>query len=160
MGAPSTPPAASGLPPGRAAEVEELLGAAAGGAAARDDVVALALVGSWSRGTAGPESDVDLVLLCEHPRRFVKHDAWARELAPGCREIRAPASWGRVTERRVILTSGLEIEVGVGRPSWAAVDPVDSGTRQVVQDGMRILHDPRRLLADLAAACAAPGRGR
>ncbi|MEM6429058.1 MAG: nucleotidyltransferase domain-containing protein [Deinococcota bacterium] len=31
------------------------------------NVVALALVGSYANGTARPDSDVDLVLVCEQP---------------------------------------------------------------------------------------------
>ncbi len=58
--------------------------------------------------------------------------------------------------RRLIMPSGLEVEVAVGRPSWAATAPVERGTRRVVNDGMRVLHDPQGLLARLQAACAPP----
>jgi len=50
--------------------------------------------------------------------------------------------WGAIAERRIVLPSGLEVEVGIGPLSWAQIDPVDAGTRRVVTDGCRILHDP------------------
>jgi uncharacterized protein len=135
-------------------EVERLLEHAASWAAAREDVAAAALVGSWARGAARADSDVDLVLLTESPARYTEDESWIEELAAGASVVRR-ADWGAITERRLRLPSGLELEVGVGRPSWAGVDPVDAGTRRVVTDGMRPLHDPRGLLGALADACEA-----
>jgi Nucleotidyltransferase domain len=94
---------ASGGPPTvrpRQARVGELLERATAWARRRPDIRGLALVGSWARGSARTDSDVDLVVL--------------------------------------------------------TTDPVDPGTRRVVTDGMRILHDPDGRLAALAAA-ATPG---
>ena len=50
--------------------------------------------------------------------------------------------------------SGLEVEVGIAAPSWAATDPVDPGTRRVVEEGMRIIYDPEELLTRLVGALA------
>ena len=63
---------------------------------------------------------------------------------------------GPLTERRLLLKGGLEVEVGIAEPSWAATDPVDPGTRRVVTDGLRILHDPDRRLAPLAVVAGRP----
>ncbi len=60
-------------------------------------------------------------------------------------------SWGAITERRFALPSGLEVELGVGRPSWASVEPLDDGTLRVATDGLRAVYDPDGLLARLAA---------
>lgn len=49
--------------------------------------------------------------------------------------------------------------MGVVPVSWAATDPVDSGTRRVISDGHTIVHDPAGLLAALSAACGTAGRG-
>jgi hypothetical protein len=54
-----------------------------------------------------------------------------------------------------LLEDGLEVEVGIAEPVWAATDPVDPGTRRVVTDGLRILHDPDGRLAALAIAASA-----
>jgi len=56
-------------------------------------------------------------------------------------------------ERRFTLPSGLEVEVGIALPSWAATEPVDACTRRVVTDGMSVLYDPQGLLARLIDAC-------
>jgi uncharacterized protein len=120
----------------------------------RPDVRAAALVGSHARGGAGPGSDLDVVLLTDDPALYVERDDWVAELGLG-RLVRT-RSWGAVTERRILGPSGLEVEIGVTTPAWAATDPVDPGTRAVVAGGMRALHDPAGILAALARAVAAP----
>ena len=60
-------------------------------------------------------------------------------------------SWQSIGRERS-GASGLEVELDVGTPAWASVDPVDPGTRKVVSDGMRVLHDPDGLPAGLVEA--------
>jgi hypothetical protein len=117
-------------------------------AAGRPDIHALALVGSRAGGTPRPDSDVDLVLLTEDVERYVLRDDWAAGLGP----IVATRRWGAVTERRIRLPDGIEMDVAIAPPKWAATKRVDRGTRRVVRDGMRILHDPRGALATLQQA--------
>lgn len=138
--------------PGRRREVEALLERAVAWAAAREDVVALALVGSWARDAAWSGSDVDLVVLSDDPAGYTERDDWIEGLASGAALVRT-GDWGGVVERRLLLPSGLEVEVGIGLPAWAETSPVDPGTRRVVRDGLRALHDPRGLLAALTSAC-------
>jgi uncharacterized protein len=132
----------------RRTEVERLLDTVLKWALARHDVRGLALVGSWARGTAHMESDVDLVLLTLRVERYTANDDWIRDL--GCETIVRTTASGPLTERRLRMPSGLEVELGVVPPYWAAVYPVDSGTRSVVEEGMRVLHDPDGLLRALA----------
>lgn len=134
----------------RRREVESLLERAASWATTRDDVVALALVGSWVRGAAQPDSDVDLIVLTDEPTTYLEGDDWVEQLAPSA-ELVHTRDWVAIVERRLRLPSGLEVEVGIGSPSWAEVAPVDPGTLRVVRDGMRPLYDPRSLLAVLLA---------
>lgn len=136
---------------GRRREVASLLERASAWAAARDDIVAIALVGSWARDGARPGSDVDLIVLTEDPTAYTEREEWIDELAPGAELVRT-GDWRAIVERRIRLRSGLEVEVGVGHPAWAATSPVDPGTRRVVGDGMRVVYDPRRLLAALRDA--------
>jgi hypothetical protein len=110
------------------------------------------VVGSWARDDASEESDIDLVLLTNDPSVYLESEEWINELAPDARLIRT-ANWGPITERRLLLPSSLEVEVGVGRPTWAETTPVDLGTRRVVRAGFRPLYDPLGLLAALAANC-------
>lgn len=136
----------------RKQEVETFVAGAAAWAAARGDLVAAAVVGSWARDGALEDSDVDLVLLTNDPTAYTEHEDWIGGLAPGAKLLRT-GNWGAITERRLLLPSDLEIEVGVGLPAWADTAPVDPGTRRVVREGLRAVFDPHGLLAALAAAC-------
>lgn len=135
----------------REREVEALLRRAGDWARTRTDVRALGLAGSWARRAARTDSDVDLIVLTDAPDRYARSDAWAGALGG---ELVATEVWGAVTSRRLRLRSGLEVEVAVAHASWAATAPVDRGTRRVVTDGLRVIHDPAGLLAALTAACA------
>jgi hypothetical protein len=53
----------------------------------------------------------------------------------------------------VVTRTGLEVEFGFAAPSWAATEPVDAGTAQVVGDGFRVLYDPVGILRALVVAC-------
>ena len=56
-----------------------------------------------------------------------------------------------MTEKRFVVPSGLEVEVGVGLPSW--LDPADEGVRRTVQDGVSVVYDPKGIFAELLDAC-------
>jgi predicted nucleotidyltransferase len=135
----------------RTDEVRTLLATLNEWARGRSDVVAVGLVGSWAHGGARMDSDVDVVLLTEDRAHYLEDDAWVYEM--GGAGLVWTRSWGPVTERRFVLPSGLEVELGVTPPSWAATDPVDEGTRRVVTDGISVLYDPKGILARLLDAC-------
>jgi uncharacterized protein len=135
----------------RAREVRELTERIAAWAGERADVRGVALVGSWARGEPGPDSDLDVVLLTTDPEAYAAGTPWTAELPDA--QLVTTREWGPLTERRLRFPSGLEVELGVAPPSWASTEPLDEGTRRVVRDGMRVLHDPDQLLAKLAAAC-------
>jgi Nucleotidyltransferase domain len=137
--------------PDRRREVDLLLERARGWAADRPDVAAVALVGSWARAEEEAGSDVDLVVLTDAPALYTDEEDRVGGLAPGAALIQT-RDWGAIVERRLRLPSGLEVEVGIGRPTWAARTPVDPGTLGVVRDGLRVVFDPRGLLAALQAA--------
>jgi hypothetical protein len=52
------------------------------------------------------------------------------------------AAWARI-----------ELELGVADVDWARLDPVDAGTRRVVNDGVVPLVDKDGLLGALSDAC-------
>jgi hypothetical protein len=133
--------------------VEAFLREVARWASGRNDILAVALVGSWARGTAHAGSDVDLMLLALNPTWFRRNDGWLAEI-DWCRvgstaHIWRDADYGVVWSRHLLLNDGTEIEFGFGAPSWAAVNPVDPGTRQVVAGGCRPVHDPEGLIREL-----------
>jgi len=110
------------------------------------DIEAVALVGSYTRDAATESSDVDLVILTSGVDRYLRDRSWVSLFgeAGECRE----EDYGRVTSVRVIYRGGLEVEYGFTTPDWAEV-PIDEGTLRVITDGMKVLHDPRGLLAAL-----------
>jgi predicted nucleotidyltransferase len=114
------------------------------------DVRAVALVGSHARGASRSDSDVDLVVLADEPTRYIESTGWISALG-GLSVIRT-RRWGVLTERRLITENGVELDVGVVTPDWAATDPIDDGTRRVATDGLVALYDPDGLLAALLAA--------
>jgi len=122
-------------------------------ATSQGDIVAVGVVGSWARGDQHDDSDVDIVVITTNTTKYAATDNWA-ESAVGQRiPLVRHAEWGVLTERRLQLPSGFEVEMGFGEPSWAATDPVDSGTAEVVTNGGLLpIYDPDRLLVQLARA--------
>ncbi len=57
-------------------DVERFLGSLVAFAEARDDVRAVALVGSHARGVARPDSDVDVVMLTTEPEAYIDGCDW------------------------------------------------------------------------------------
>jgi predicted nucleotidyltransferase len=141
---------------GRQDEVDRLLERAAAWSRSRGDVRATALVGSWARGAATATSDVDIVVLVDDPAAYLDDEqTWVAALAAEDAPVVRRQAWGPLlTERRLRLASGLEVEVGFATPAWAATGPVDPGTARVVADGCRILHDPDGLLTAAQAELA------
>jgi predicted nucleotidyltransferase len=86
-------------------EAEALIGAVAAWAIKRDDIRAMALMGSWARGRARRASDLDLLLPSERPADYRNRRRWLREIdlpAAGFRPrpsagASATASSGRCT---------------------------------------------------------------
>ena len=118
--------------------VAEILSGVRSWAASQAGVVGVALVGSHARGEARPDSDVDLVLLCQAPDDLVRDTSWVR----GFGEVTAiqVEQWGRVTSLRVYYLDGVEVEFGLTTSEWAEI-PADPGTRNVIAPGMRVLFD-------------------
>jgi uncharacterized protein len=134
---------------GQRMSVGTLLEQVASWAADRDGVLAVGLVGAWARGTATPESDVDLVVVVANIHELLDDDRWLSEFG----EVAAVANenWGLVQSRRVQYVDGPEVEFGLTTSEWAAV-PLDPGTRRVVADGFVVLHDPEELLPSSTAS--------
>ena len=107
-------------------------------ASTQSDIQALALVGSHARNAATVTSDVDLVLITTEPNRYLHNLNWIWRF--GTVEKHQVENYGLLTSIRVWYTNGCEIEYGITDESWAAV-PLDKGTQQVIEDGMRILFE-------------------
>jgi uncharacterized protein len=124
-------------------------------------ICAVALVGSRARGTARADSDIDFVILTTAPDFFRRDVGWIKVISgSGCGV--SPANWrdeeyDQLWSRRIWLEPGHhELEMGFALPSWAELSPLDPGTRQVIANGCRVLHDPKGVLARLRAAVDCP----
>lgn len=104
----------------------------------------MALVGSYARGTAESSSDIDLVILCSRPDFYLEHDQWINQF--GEVQKQQVEDYGKVTSIRIWYENGLEVEYGLTGADWAAL-PIDEGTLQVMQEGMKILFERSSLLS-------------
>jgi uncharacterized protein len=131
-------------------------------ATAQPKIRAVALVGSHARGTSGPGSDIDLLLLATDADRIRADTTWVTEIdwhAIGTRPQRwrdeeYDAAWSR---RIWLADCRWPVELTFASLIWANADPLGAGTQRVISDGCRILHDPDALLA---VVCKAIGRER
>ena len=115
-------------------------------------ILAVGLCGSWARGEASPDSDIDLSFLVVDKKTFKSQD-WLgdfpfHKIQDSIKSFRDEI-YGVTWSRHVFLGSGIEIEFGFADKSWADIDHLDKGTRKVVTDGYKILYDPSKLLKKL-----------
>ena len=133
----------------RRAEFENVVISTTQWAQGTSDVRAVGLAGSWARDDPRVDSDIDLVVLTDRTDHYVARAAWVSEAAGDNARVIGTRRWGPLTERRVALPSGLEIEFGFAPASWADTSALDPGTATVISDGFRILYDPDGLLDQL-----------
>jgi hypothetical protein len=138
------------------AELNTIVNAVADWAIARDDIRAMALVGSWARGNPHEGSDVDLLLLSDRADAYQHFPHWLTEIdftksgyQPQSSES---ATYGAVWSQHIRLLPDVEVEVSFAKCSWAQTEPIDSGTRGVVKDAFRIILDKDGLLTRLVYA--------
>jgi uncharacterized protein len=133
-----------------------ILGEVTRWATVRSDITAVALVGSWARGTARIDSDIDLMLLTHSPLLFRQSEHWADEIKWSIIDAKIDRwedkDYGLVWSRHIYLDDETKIEFSFGLSSWASVDPIDIGTFRVVNDGCQVLYDPEYMLSKLIDA--------
>lgn len=123
--------------------LEDLLARLHHWARSRVDVAAVLLVGSWARNEAGPDSDVDVVIVARDPQPLLDDRSWLGAMGEVVQiEVE---DWGRVQSLRVMHGSGLEVEYGLTDPGWLA-EPLDTGTQAVLGNGVKIIWDLDRHL--------------
>ena len=101
-------------------------------------LMALALVGSYARGDARPDSDVDLIILLKNPEAYLRDHDWLSRFGVPDRIVEEV--WGKVTSLRVCYTNGMEVEFGLTNLGWGS-DPGDEGDARVIMDGLIVLHE-------------------
>jgi uncharacterized protein len=124
------------------------------------EIRGLALVGSYARNAARPDSDIDLIVLTKDPQDF-RDPAWLAAIDWPAAKVR-PVKWtdeeyGAVWSRRVWFVPEVELEISFARLSWANTSTLDPGTARVVREGCRILFDPDGLLERLVLRATRAG---
>lgn len=136
-------------------EVDAIVRAVAQWALKREDILALALVGSWARGDPRQGSDVDLVLLSDRADEYRHRQEWIAEIEFESAGYRVASSenaiYGVVWSWHIGFVQNGAAELTFAPCSWARADIIDAGTRRVVKDALRIIFDKAGLLANLVA---------
>ena len=137
----------------KSAEADAIVNAVSDWAIEREDIRAMALVGSWARGNPHQASDIDLLLLSDRAHEYRRRQKWSAEIDFRDAGYRPRSSesvtYGVVWSRHIHLLPTAEVELTFAKCSWARADPVDGGTRSVVEDAFRIIFDKDVLLTNL-----------
>ena len=108
-------------------------------------VIAAAVCGSYARGEATPDSDVDFCILTRHPSSLLDDRSWIHALGDDARVAGPVEDYNLVQSIRVFYGS-VEAEFGITDEAWVQV-PIDRQTASVINDGLQILYDPDGCLA-------------
>ena len=111
-----------------------------------DRIAAVILVGSYARGEARPDSDVDFVIITQHARSYVSAPQFTSQFGVCIRK--SIEQYGKVVSIRACYQGGLEVEYGMAELDWASL-PLDVGTRRVLEDGYIILADKQRVFDEV-----------
>lgn len=96
-------------------------------------------VGSYARGQAREDSDIDFIILTNEPDKYLDNYLFAESF--GAIEEIEKEYYGRVTSLRVRYLESFEAEFGVATPDWFTEDPLDTGTARVISDGAKVIID-------------------
>ncbi|HEX9332581.1 MAG TPA: nucleotidyltransferase domain-containing protein, partial [Anaerolineales bacterium] len=80
-------------------------------ASAQRDVQGIALVGSYARGAARDDSDIDLVILTDQLPKYVEDIQWTEIF--GVVDKHQTEDYGKLTSLRVWYQNGVEVEYGI-----------------------------------------------
>lgn len=130
--------------------IEDFIASLEKWAANQSTVRGVVLVGSHARGTARPDSDIDIVIICADTAPYIQNSAWLSHFGE-VKEV-SPEDWGLVQSQRVQYKNGAEIEFGITTQEWCSAAEIGNGTGEVIGDGARIVYDPHKLLEELIAA--------
>jgi predicted nucleotidyltransferase len=125
-------------------QVMVFLGQVTRWAAGQADILGAALVGSYARNAASETSDVDLVLVADDPRKYLQNPGWMGLFGQVVQT--QVEDYGLVQSIRAWYADGLEVEFGLTDTRWCT-PPIDVGTRQVMEDGMRVLFERGSMLS-------------
>ena len=114
--------------------------------AKQTNILAVAIVGSWARGTAHSASDIDIVIIARDPNYFLADRDWLLNF--GSIGSVKQEDWGLVQSLRVFYVDKQEIEFGITSEEWLSDNEIRSDTGKIIGDGMNAIYDPNHLLAN------------
>ncbi len=126
-------------------------------ASSQSAIKAVALVGSYARGTASTTSDVDLMIITDDPLRYIEDTNWLHTFGIVLRDQRE--EYGLVTSIRTWYDNGFEVEFGLTSSAWLN-DPLDEGTVQILKDGFHVLFEREPLFSSLPNSLNSSGINR
>lgn len=114
-----------------------------------------AVVGSHAKGTAKPDSDIDIVLLTKGSQLEHRNNtSWLDEIDLSelgfNRDRYEDHDYGDNMARHVFYSPFLEIEFGFVPVEWASSSPVRESTRSIVAPAMIIISDKDQHFRTLA----------
>ena len=135
-----------------ALDATELIARVTTWAQSDDRVIAAAVCGSYARGEAKPDSDIDFCLLTTDPASLLDDRSWLHEFGADARVAGPVEDYNLVQSIRVFY-GATEAEFGVTDAAWAEL-PIDRETAGVINNGLQILYDPEGRLGRAAANAA------
>jgi hypothetical protein len=117
-----------------------------------DRVIAAGLCGSYARGEARRDSDVDFCILSADPTSLLKDRSWVYNIGSDARVIGPVEDYNLVQSIRVLFGT-TEAEFGLTDEAWMQI-PLDRQTAGVINAGLQVLYDPEGRLKK-ARICAA-----
>lgn len=121
-------------------DADELITKVASWAEHDDRVIAAAVCGSYARGEARPDSDIDFCIVCSDPNSLLEGRSWLYVFGSDARVAGPVEDYGLVQSIRAFY-GATEAEFGVTAEAWIEL-PIDRETASVINDGLRILYDP------------------
>jgi len=84
-------------------------------ASAQEDIQAIGLVGSYTRGAAREDSDIDLVILTSQPQKYLEDRTWIEHF--GAVTNQQTEGYEKLISVRVWYQNGPEVEYGMTVPA-------------------------------------------
>ena len=111
-----------------------------------DDIRLILVVGSQARAKdpADAFSDVDVVLFCRDHHRYLDEASWLGEIGTPILSFREPTATGNERERRVLFSSGLDVDFSVIAAATArryADEGLPPDIVTVLRRGVRVVID-------------------
>jgi uncharacterized protein len=105
---------------------------------------AVAIVGSYAKGTAREDSDIDLMIICDVPEYYLSNVDWSTRFGKIQKAERE--DWGLVQTWRVVYDPDMEVEYNFTTTQWCCDTELAQGTGRVISEGVRVVYDPERTI--------------